>query len=78
MKNMINAVKRQAGMFGAAVVGVLISGTASAALPAAATTALTDLATDVTSILDAIWPIVVLVTIGFVLMGLFKRGAAKV
>ena len=73
-----NVVKRQGVKVAAAIGGMLSAGVASAALPTAATTALTDLATDVSSILDAIWPIVVLVTIGFVLMGLFKRGAAKV
>jgi hypothetical protein len=58
---------------------LLASGSlAFAGLPTEATTAFTTLSGNVTDILAAVWPIVGAVTGGFVLMGLFKRGASKI
>lgn len=51
---------------------------AQAALPAAATSAFNDLKTDGLSLIDLVWPVVGAITVGFVLIGLFKRGASKV
>lgn len=51
---------------------------AHAALPAAATAAFNDLKTDGLSLIDLVWPVVGAITVGFVLIGLFKRGASKV
>lgn len=65
----------------AVVAGALMAGFSSlsmAALPTAATTALTDVQTDGLALIDAVWPVVAAVTIGFVLIKLFKRGVNKV
>ena len=51
---------------------------AQAALPAAATSAFNDLKTDGLSLIDLVWPVVGAITVGFVLITLFKRGASKV
>lgn len=62
-----------------AVLG-LSQGVASAAtsyIPAAATTAFSDLQSDVTTIIGLIWPILISVTVAFVIMGLFKKGTNK-
>jgi hypothetical protein len=67
------------GRFRVVIAGALLAGSvaAHAALPAAATTALTDLTGNVTDILAAIWPIVALSVGGFALIKLFKKGAAR-
>lgn len=59
------------GAIGAAVFGLASS--AFAALPAAATTAITTLETDAGSMVDSGWPILVAVTGGLILMGVFKK-----
>ncbi|WP_374089753.1 major coat protein [Methylomicrobium lacus] len=46
-----------------------------AALPSAATTGLTTLQTDVLDLVDAIWPVMVAITVAFILLRVFKRGA---
>lgn len=50
---------------------------AMAALPAEATAAFTTLSGNATDVLAAIWPIVAIVTGGFALVTLFKKGASK-
>ena len=66
--------------FGAMMVGLFALGlnVAHAALPTAATTALTDLQADGLALIDAVWPVVAAITIGFVVLKLFKRGSNKV
>ena len=72
-----DAVKRHAAT--AVVVGLTVVTTqAQAALPAEATAAFTALSGNVTDIFAAVWPIVAAVVGGFVLIGLFKKGASKV
>ncbi|MEC4749809.1 major coat protein [Methylomicrobium sp. Wu6] len=46
-----------------------------AALPAAATAGLTTLQADVLDLVDAIWPVMVAITVAFILLRVFKRGA---
>lgn len=72
----MNVMKRYA----MPVVGGLTvaAGNAQAALPAEATSAFTALSGNVTDIFAAVWPIVAAVVGGFVLIGLFKKGASKV
>lgn len=50
---------------------------AHAALPAEATTAFAAISGNVTDTLAVVWPIVTLVTGGFILIKLFKKGANK-
>lgn len=53
------------------------AGMANAALPTEAAAAFTAISGNVTDILAVIWPIVTLMTGGFVLIKLFKKGANK-
>lgn len=55
----------------------MTAGVASAALPADAQTAIDSVATFVDDILAAVWPIVTVLTVGFVGIKLFKKGANK-
>jgi len=57
---------------------VLASVSAHAALPTEATAAFTTVSTNVTDIFAAIWPIVAVVTGGFVLIRLFKKGTGAI
>lgn len=61
-----------------AIPALAVPGIASAALPAAVTTAFTDLQTDALALIDLAWPVVVAVTVGFILIGLFRRAANQV
>lgn len=62
----------------ALVVGSMIAVQAHAALPTEATTAFTSLKADAESLITAAWPVVAAITVGFVLISLFKRAAGKV
>ena len=70
-------MKKQNLQAALAAVLVLTAGTASAALPADAQTAIESVSTFVTDILAAIWPIATALTVGFVGIKLFKKGANK-
>ena len=60
------------------ILGALLgSATASAALPAEATAAFEAVNTFATDVLAAMWPIVTLVTVGFIGVKLFKKAANK-
>ncbi|MCK9283973.1 MAG: hypothetical protein M0P39_06785 [Rhodocyclaceae bacterium] len=56
---------------------MVVSAGAYAALPAAATTAFTDLSADVTAMLALVWGVVFIATGGWVSIRLFKKGANK-
>lgn len=64
--------------FLAILTGVLFSTIAAAALPEAATTAFTTLQTDGLALINAAWPVVGAIVVGFVLIKLFRRAANKV
>lgn len=69
------AARVRAGLAGTA----LVLGTAAhAALPTEATAAFTALKTDGESLITAAWPVVAAITVGFILISLFKRAAGKV
>ncbi|MFZ2973583.1 MAG: major coat protein [Ferribacterium limneticum] len=70
--------RNQMMKYGVVVFSTVAAGAAQAALPTEATAAFTSIQSSVTEILAAIWPIVAAVTGGFVLIGLFKKGAGKV
>jgi len=53
------------------------AGAANAALPADAAAAFTAVSGNVTDILTAVWPIVISLTTGFILIKLFKKGVTK-
>lgn len=68
------------GQLVGAVLGVLMLGMASAhaALPAAATAALTDIGTAVDDVEAGIWPVIAASLVVFGIIKLVKRGANKV
>jgi hypothetical protein len=51
---------------------------ASAALPAVATTTFDAIETDGLALIDLVWPVLGSIVGGFILIKLFKRGAAKI
>ena len=53
------------------------SSAAFAELPAGATTAISQIQTDGLALIDAYWPVVTALTVGFILIKLFKKGANK-
>jgi hypothetical protein len=71
-----NAVIR----YGSALVagGVLATGTAAAAVPAAMTTAITDVGTDAMTVINAVIPVVATVFGALILIKLFKRAGNKI
>jgi len=50
---------------------------ASAALNAGVQTAFTALQTDALALIDIVWPVATAVTVAFIILGLFKKAAAK-
>lgn len=63
----------------AAVAGLsFVAVQAHAEIPAAATAAFTQLKGDAEALIVAAWPVVAAITVGFVLISLFKRAASKV
>jgi len=62
----------------AATVAALSPLSAMAALPEGAATAFTTLQTDALDLLDLAWPVVIAVTVGFIILKMFKKAAGKV
>lgn len=52
-------------------------GLANAALPASATAAFTTLETDTLAMVDLAWPVMVAITVAFILLRVFKRAASS-
>ncbi|AEG02557.1 major coat protein [Methylomonas methanica] len=71
---MKNFLKNGGLVLAGSVLGV--SG-ANAALPAAATTAFTDLQTDALSLVDLAWTAAIPITIAFIILRMFKRAASS-
>ncbi len=71
----MNLNQKVAGLAG---VGLSLVGVAAhAALPTDAAAAFTSISTNVTDTLAVVWPIVISLTSGFILIKLFKKGANK-
>jgi hypothetical protein len=66
-------------MYVASVIALFMAflGQAEAALNAGVATAFTALETDALALIDLIWPVVTAVTVGFIIIQLFKKGAGK-
>jgi len=58
--------------------GMLAAQSASAALSTEIGTGLTAIQTDALALVDLIWPVVVAVTVAFIMFKIFKRGISKV
>jgi hypothetical protein len=69
MKNMLLSLM--------AAISLGLTSIASAALPAAATTAFTAIQTDGLALIDLAWPLVIAFTTGMIILALFKRIARK-
>jgi hypothetical protein len=52
-------------------------GVANAAVPAAASAAFTALQTDALDMIDLAWPVIGAVTVGFILLRIFKRASSS-
>ena len=74
MRYLNNLGKKSAAAGGLVVASI---GSASAALPAAATTAFTDLQTDALALVDLAWTAAVPITVAFIILGMFKRAASS-
>ncbi|WP_105902101.1 major coat protein [Vibrio gangliei] len=74
-----NTVKKYVNTKTFSVVAVAALGSvgAHAELPAGAASAMTEITTLVDDIIAAVWPIVTALTVGFVGIKLFKKGANK-
>lgn len=64
-------------MVAAAAAPLVLIGQAHAALPTEVTSAFTTISDTVTGILALVWPIATALTVGFVGLKLFKKGASK-
>ncbi|NOR69280.1 MAG: hypothetical protein GQ532_06220 [Methylomarinum sp.] len=73
----LNKVKSSLAALVMGVVLFSVAGVASAAIPLAATDAFAALLVDMLAIIDLVWTVVVPVTIGFILIRMFKKGAAS-
>jgi len=71
-KKFVNSVL---GVLGLAVLGVT---SANAALPAIVGTTLTTVQADGLSMIDLVWPVVVTIFGGFLLIKIFKRAASNI
>lgn len=69
MKNYLKTM-----LFGIALAMGLVS-PSFAALPTAASTAFTTIQTDILALVDLAWPLMIAVTIAFIIMRLFKKSA---
>lgn len=70
--------KAKGGVIALAVPALMfVASSAHAVLPTEATAALTALETDGASMVAAGWPIAVAVTVGLILMGIFKKVASR-
>jgi hypothetical protein len=70
--------KKQNGVLaGVLAAGSMIASSAMAAVPAEVTTAFSSISDTATGILGLVWPIATAVTVGFVGLKLFKKGANK-
>ena len=70
-----NAVKKYG--LGVAVLGAVSQG-ANAALPAVVGTELTTVQTDALAAIDLVWPVVMAVLGGFIILKIVKRAANKI
>lgn len=71
----MNIVTKLLMAFGLALT-MLFGSVANAALPTAAGTAFTTLQTDVLDLIDLAWPSAIAITVGFIILRMFKRAAS--
>lgn len=62
---------------GLAAGSLAVVDSANAALNAGIATGITGLQTDALALVDLVWPVVIAVTVAFIMLGLFKKAAGK-
>ena len=60
------------------LLGVVFAAPALAAVPAVVGTTLTEIQTDALAVIDLVWPVVLAIMGGFILIKLVKRGGSKI
>lgn len=75
---MLNSIKGKAAAIGAGLSAALASSFAAADLPAVVGTSLTTVQTDALAAIDLVWPVVMAVLGGFVVLKIVKRAVSKV
>ena len=75
---MMNSIKGKIAACAGLVAASLASFQASAALPAVVGTSLTEVQTDALAAIDLVWPVVMAVLGGFVVLKIVKRAAGKI
>ena len=65
-------------LVGSAVLAAMFVGPVHAALPAGISTGLTGIQSDLTALVDLVWPVVIASVAAIVIFKLFKRFASKI
>jgi len=78
LKNGLNAIQNKVNQAGLAITGVLVGASAQAAVPTAASDAVTTITTDSAAFLDLLWVPIVAVTLFFMYVRFFKKGTKLV
>lgn len=74
---MKNNIKKIAAVGGSVAGFLAVSGSANAALNTGISTGISGLQTDALALIDLVWPVAISVTVAFIILGLFKKAAAK-
>ena len=69
---------KRMGYVALAMLCVAFMGPVSAAVPAVVGTTLTEIQTDALAVIDLVWPVVLAIMGGFILIKLVKRGGSKI
>lgn len=77
MKQKLEVLRERSTRLSIGGLALLGSSAAFAELPAGATAAITQLQTDGLAMIEAYWPVVTALTVAFILIKLFKKGANK-
>lgn len=80
MKTTFRLIKTKTGAASVAVGSMLMFGvgSANAELSPSIAPGITEVQTDGLAMIDLIWPVLIALTVGFKIMGIFKKGVAKV
>lgn len=76
---MFKSISKKYGVLMASIVGLFVAAVspAHAVLNAGVAAGFTSLQTDALALVDLVWPVVIAVTVAFIILGLFKKAAAK-
>ena len=69
---------KRMGYVALAMLCVALTGPVFAAVPAVVGTTLTEIQTDALAVIDLVWPVVLAIMGGFILIKLVKRGGSKI